>query len=176
MVNPFKAAIVALLAVNAVYFAVADTASKALDAGAWLVLLILFEIETAYGDRLRKGRRRLFVRAARAAAVTAVIVAAVGYLFENNLLDAVNSALWIAVVLLLEFEVRLPQIVARGRTVFAVTATTLYAGLGVLVIVWAALGAWFDAYDAALWLIAFATLELDVIRLTPDRTRTETPV
>ena len=58
-----KAAIVALLAVNAVYFAVAGTAAKALDAGAWLALLILFEVETAYGDRLRRGRRRLFVRA-----------------------------------------------------------------------------------------------------------------
>jgi hypothetical protein len=70
--------------------------------------------------------------------------------------------------------VRLPQIVARARRAFAVTAATLYAGLGLLVVVWAADGAWFDAYDAALWLIAFATLELDVISPTRDRMRPET--
>jgi hypothetical protein len=172
-VRAFKAAIIALLAVNAVYFGVADTASKALDAGAWLALLILFEVETAYGDRLRRGRRRLFVRVTRGAAATAVMAAAVGYIFENNLLDAVNSALWIGVVLLLELEVRLPRLVARARTAFALTATALYAGLGLLVIVWAVRGEWFDAYDAALWLIAFATLELDVMNLTRNRTQPE---
>lgn len=173
--NTFKAVIIALLAVNAVYFSVAGTASKAIDAVAWLALLILFEIETVYGDRLQTGRRRLVVRAARLVAATAVIAAAVGYLYEENPLDAANSALWIAVVLLLEFEVRLPQIVARARRAFSVTAAALYAGLGLLVVLWAARGAWFDAYDAGLWLVAFAALELDVMRLTRDRTPPGTP-
>lgn len=173
--SAFKVAIVALLAVNAVYFTVAGTASEALDAGAWLALLILFEVETAYPGWLRSGPRRLLVRAARLAAAGAVVAAAAGHLYEDDLLDAVNSALWIAVVLLLEVEVRLPQTVARAPRAFVMTAATLYSSLGLLVIVWAASGAWFDAYDAALWLIAFAALELDVLRLTRDRTRPETP-
>ena len=75
-----------------------------------------------------------------------------------------NSALWIAVVLMLEAEVRWPQLVARARKACAVIAAALYTGLGVLVVAWAARGAWFDAYDAALWLIAFVTVEFDVMR------------
>ena len=175
LVNAFKAAVVALLAANAVYFAVAGTASKALDAGAWLALLILFEVETAYGDRLRRGRRRLVVRAARLAAAAAVIAAAVGYLFEDNLLDAVNSAIWIAVVLLLEFEVRWPHIVARARTTFCRDGGYAVRGPRLAGDRMGSPGRVVRcAYDAALWLIAFATLELDVMNITRDRTPPET--
>jgi len=45
-------------------------------------------------------------------------------------------------------------------------ATTLYAGLGALVLVWAWRGEWFDAYDALLWLIAFVTIEIDVLQIS----------
>ena len=35
-----------------------------------------------------------------------------------------------------------------------------------LVAAWLWRGEWFEAYDAALWLIAFATLEMDVLGFT----------
>jgi hypothetical protein len=31
--------------------------------------------------------------------------------------------------------------------------------------VWAGRGEWFDAYDAMLWLVAFATIEINVLRI-----------
>jgi len=67
---------------------------------------------------------------------------------------------------LLEFEVRYPGAVARHRAWIATTAATLYAGLGALVMVWAWHREWFDAYDAALWLTAFAMIEMDVLRVS----------
>ena len=73
-----------------------------------------------------------------------------------------NSVLWIAVVILLEAEVRFPKLVSNARHAFAATAALLYGGLAVLVVLWAVNGLWFDAYDALLWLIAFATLELNI--------------
>ena len=85
-----------------------------------------------------------------------------GYTLEEDVLDAVNSVLWIAVVILLEAEVRFPELVSNARTAFAATAALLYGGLAVLVVLWAVNGLWFDAYDALLWLIAFATLELNI--------------
>ena len=92
-----------------------------------------------------------------------VIAAMLGYAFEENVLDAVNSVLWIAVVILLEAEVRFPELVSKARTrAFAAAAALLYGGLAVLVVLWAVKGMWFDAYDALLWLIAFATLELNI--------------
>ena len=57
------------------------------------------------------------------------------------------------------------------RTGFTATAATLYTGLAVLVPIWGWRGEWFDAYDALLWLIAFATIEMDVLAVAgPDTT------
>jgi hypothetical protein len=77
-------------------------------------------------------------------------------------LDAANTWLWIGVVALLEFEVRYPQAVARRRSTVIAIAALLYSSLTALVPVWAWRGEWFDAYDAALWLIAFATIEVNM--------------
>ena len=66
-------------------------------------------------------------------------------------------------VALLEFEIRRPAAVAVHRVRFMAAAAALYSGLGALVLVWLWRGEWFDAYDAALWLVAFATIELKVL-------------
>ncbi|HUP93822.1 MAG TPA: hypothetical protein VM164_02860 [Burkholderiales bacterium] len=163
----FKAVLFALLAANAASFAFAGSASKALDACAWLLLLVLFEAETRFAVPLARGGRRLALRALRLAAAAGVIAATVGYIFENNALDAANSLLWIAMVVLLEVEVRRPHLAQRAQRTLSVIALSLYAGLALLVFMWAWRGDWFDAYDALLWLFAFATLELGVRAKAP---------
>ena len=50
-----------------------------------------------------------------------------------------------------------------ARAVFSTVAVLLYGALAALVLIWAARGEWLDAYDALLWLIAFVTIELDLI-------------
>lgn len=154
-----KLALFALLSANTVYFLLEGTASKALDASAWLLLLMLFEAETRFAERLSRGHLRLMLRAMRFAAAAGVAAAAIRYVIEGNTLDAANTFLWIAVVIVLETEIRRPDLVQRARTVFSALAFTLYAALGLLVLAWALRGEWFDAYDAALWLAAFAILE-----------------
>jgi hypothetical protein len=162
-----KALLFALLAANTAYFAVTAATSKAIDAAAWLTLLALFEAETRLGGRPARASLNVALRAARLAAAGGVVAATLRYLFEDNVLDAVNSALWIGVVLLLEVEFRYPDAVTRTRTAFATLAMALYGGLAVLVVIWAWRGAWFDAYDALVWLAAFATLELDAVKPKP---------
>ena len=164
----FKMAVFALLACNVVFFCVFGTFSQALDAIAWLILLVLFELETGYGDRLRGRRAAAVVRGIRLVAAAGIIAAALGYVFEREWLDAVNSMLWIAVVAVLEFEVRYPHAVERNRAWFAGVATTLYTGLAALVLVWAWRGEWFDAYDALLWLVAFVTIEINVLQISRE--------
>ncbi len=160
----YRAALYALLLANALYFAWAGTRSEALDAAAWLVLLALFELEARRAGWLAHGRRRAILRMTRLVAAAGVIAAMLGYAFEDDVLDAVNSVLWIAVVILLEAEVRFPRLVSNARRTFGAMAALLYSGLAVLVVLWAVNGLWFDAYDALLWLIAFATLELNLIK------------
>lgn len=158
------AALLALLAANLVYFAVFTTASKAVDSGAWLALLLLFLAETHYSERFGGPRARVLVRTFRAAAAFGVLGAGLAYVAERNVLDAINTLLWVAVVVLLEIELRRPESVARARAAYSAAAFVLYGGLACLVVVWLIRREWMDAYDAALWLVAFATLEVEAVR------------
>ncbi len=152
----------ALVACNTAYWVIGGTVSEAIDAVAWFALLALFQLET--GFKLSLARAAGVIRIARIGAAIAVGAAAIGYVNEHEWLDAINTGLWIAVVVLLELELRRPGAVARQRMLFAATAATLYAGIAALVVVWAWRGEWFDAYDAMLWLGAFAMIEMDVLQ------------
>ena len=156
--------ILALLAANTVYYVYAGRLSEALDSLAWYALLVMFALESA-----RPPRRRALalMRAVRWIATLAIAVSALLYVREHEWLDAINVSLWIAVVILLEIEVRHPARIAARHRLFAGVAATLYATLGVLVLIWLARGEWMDAWDAALWLAAFGTLELGLLNRNP---------
>lgn len=159
----FNAAVFALLVLNTGIFLSSGTLIEGIDSIAWLTLLALFQLETGSGQVLRAGPAIAAVHGTRLAALAAVGAAAAGFLYNNEWLYAANSGLWIAVVVLLEAEVRRPAAAAAHRAPFAAAAAALYAGLGALVFVWAWRGDWFDAYDATLWLVAFAMIELNVL-------------
>jgi hypothetical protein len=160
----FRATVFGLLAVNATYFLLARTGAEALDAVSWLTLLVLFELE-ARGPAMSLGQRTAWLlQLIRLGAGIAIVFATVIYVYERQWADAINSALWIAVVVLLEAEVRWKDALVRYRTGFKAAAALLYCGLAVLAIVWLVREEWFDGYDAVLWLVAFATIENDVLR------------
>ena len=168
----FKAVVFGLLAANSAAYVLTGTASEALDSAAWLTLLAAFELETGLGGRFAEGHRAAVLRGVRLVAAAAIFAAGIGYVLDREWLDAANVGLWIAVVALLETEVRYPAFVAGQRARF--TAAALYSGLAILVLVWLWQGDWFDAYDAALWLAAFMTIELGLLRKftregSPDR-------
>jgi hypothetical protein len=159
-----KAALFSALALNCALYVARGTVNEALDAVAWLTLLVLFELET--GRHIpAHGRAAAAVRGLRLAAAAVVVVAAVGFVRDANTLAAANAWLWLAVVVLLEVEVRRPQLVARRRARFTRIATVVYGALAALVLVWAWRGHWLDAWDALAWLAAFAVIELDVLRV-----------
>lgn len=161
----FKAAIFALLAINAVAYVVTGTVSEALDSVAWFVLLALFEVETNRMNWARRHPTAGVMRFIRMGATLAIGVAATGYLYDHAWLDAMNAWLWIGVVVLLEFEVRKPDAVRAHRAGFGAVATALYSGLAGVVVAWLWQGEWFDAYDALLWIIAFGALEMNLLNI-----------
>ena len=169
----FKAVLFALLALNAAWFAWGGELSKAIDAAAWLTLLALFEIESRPGANASRTSNRM-LRIGRTAAASGVIFATLRYVFDGNVLDTINSVLWIGVVVLLEAQLRFPELAKRAHTLCAGTAALLYGALVAMVAAWAWRREWFDAYDALLWLIAFAALELAVLR-EKDPSGTSTP-
>lgn len=149
--------ILVLLAGNTAYYVIAGRLSEALDSLAWYALLILFALESLRSRRPRAAV--LLMHGVRGLATLAIAVSAVLYVREGEWLDAINVCLWIAVVLLLEIEVRHPARVAARRQLFSRVAAGLYGTLAVLVLIWLAQGAWMDAWDAAVWLTAFGALE-----------------
>ena len=155
--------ILGLLACNTVYYIVAGRLSEALESVAWYVLLILFTLESGRARFLRSARALAMVHGLRGLATLAIALTAVLYVREKEWLDAGNLFLWIAVVALLECEVRLPSTVTAHRQAFTLSAAALYAALGVMVVVWLARGEWINAWDAALWLAAFGVLELNLL-------------
>ena len=159
----FKGALFALLAGNTAVYLFAGTRSEDLDSLSWLVLLVSFELESERPELFRKRWSTITLRGARLLAAAALVAAAIGYFRTKEWLDATNIGLWIGVVSLLELEVRRPGAVMRHRGGFMAATTVLYTGLVGLVLTWLLRGEWFDAYDGALWLVAFATLEMDLL-------------
>ncbi|HEY7658348.1 MAG TPA: hypothetical protein VH881_15905 [Burkholderiales bacterium] len=161
----FKAAIFALLVLNTGTYLVSGTFSEGIDSIAWLTLLALFELETGSARPLPTRSAITAVHGIRLAALAAVGVAAAGFLYNEEWLDSANSLLWIAVVVLLEWGVRRPAALAAHRAWYSGAAAVLYAALGALAFAWLWQGEWFAAYDAALWLVAFLTIELNVLEI-----------
>jgi len=159
-----KAGLFALLACNAIVYTRSGTLSEALDTTAWLVLLVLFELETDFGWVARGGWQASAVRGARLIAAAAVTAAAAGYVAEKEWLDAINAGLWIALVVVFESQVRFPALAVRHGLAYTVAACVFYAGLGALALVWMWRGEWFDAYDALLWLAALVIVEMNILR------------
>jgi hypothetical protein len=208
--------------------------SATLDTLAWVILLLLFELETAVipDERLR-GPLRYGIHGVRMLCMLAIVMAFLGYfgewltllpsellvgdacvrvsegwsymvklddfvpltaencsqfgadtrlvsgldsviaspagLLEGQrlaLVDVINSAAWILVVILLEIEVRLLTRWGGGSRPTASVANglkiILYGTLVVAAVYWGFKGDFLDFWDAALWLFAFVFIELNV--------------
>jgi len=158
-----KFGVIILLMANAIVFYVQGTASEALDSLAWLTLLALFELETRGGDGQATRGAVLTIHVVRLCAGVGVATAAAGYYVERAWLDAANASIWIAIVALLEFKVRFPRWFAKRSGSTGSVAALLYTSLAGLVVAWAWRSEWFDAYDATLWIVAFAAIEMNVL-------------
>lgn len=163
----FKWCVYALLALNVALYGLHGTPVEQLDTGAWVILLLLFEWETGGWPMGRRGR--IAAHGLRLLASLAVVSSCVAYAVQREWLDLANSLTWLAVVVALELEVRVSP--ARRHFHRARHAITLglYVALASFLVAWLAMGlaeggpgTWLDAWDAALWLLAFAAIELNV--------------
>lgn len=162
-----KATIFALLVWNTAVYVRTGTASEGLDSVAWLVLLALFELETGFGAVPR--RWAAVIHGARLLAAMAIPVAAIGYFLDREWLDAINSALWIAVVVVLELQVRASAATAGYRAWTGALLAALYIGLSIVAAAWLWRAEWLGAYDAILWLLAFVMIEINVLEAPRHR-------
>jgi hypothetical protein len=156
----FKLAILALLTLNVFIYAINDTMTSTVDALVWVALLMMFELETLKAAPIAS---RTLHRIRNALIIVIVLVFG-SYIRDNEWLDVVNSLLWFALIALLELEVRWPSKVLQYPQAFWLATIAVFAGLVAMVAAWIWRADWLDAYDAALWIAAFATIEVDIFR------------
>ena len=156
-----KLAIVVLITLNAAIYAFVDTLTSAVDALTWLMLLVLYELETNGVAPMAENT----MHGIRYVLITVIGLVFVSYVHDSEWMDVVNSALWFALIALLELEVRWPEKVYKYRQSYWLSTVTVFSGLVAMVIAWAWQSAWLDVYDATLWILAFASIEVDIFQL-----------
>lgn len=157
-----KLAIVALLTLNIALFALFDTLITTLDACVWVLLLISYELE-AYTVSLPISRHSLLI--IRRLLIAVIPIPFFGYLMTGEWLEATNALIWFLLIALIELRVSWPERVAKVARMYWLSNFAVFAGLIVMVGLWLWRGEWLDAYDAALWIVAFGIIEADLSQL-----------
>ncbi|MCY4041659.1 MAG: hypothetical protein OXF72_10435 [Gammaproteobacteria bacterium] len=174
--------------------------AASIDTAAWVLLLLLFEIETyQIGAAHITPKVGLVFRIMRAGCYGVILYAFYGYLAKAVALhefvpaeilvdpialagaqrlawvDVINSSTWILVVALLEIDVWLQARERLGGIVedaSKIIKVFLYCILLGAAIYWGIAGPFLDFWDAVLWLFAFVFIELNVFGFERD---TESP-
>lgn len=157
-----KLLIVGLLTLNAVFYAVFDSLTSTVDAVTWLVLLVLYELET---NGITFSRAKYL----RDALIAVIVWVFFSYWHDSEWLDVSNSLLWFALIALMELEVRKPHWVLQHSNLYWLATIAVFSGLLAMGGIWLWRQAWLDAYDAILWIIAFGFIEVDILHLLKRR-------
>lgn len=174
----FKYTVYALLIINvALLFRASGTDEfvpyKAIDQIGWLILLGVFEWETrmfaAGGARASMLGWPLAVELSG----YAMAVYALGNYWHDRIwLDVGNAIVWLAISAMIWVDLLWP--VDSGSAAFrsrSVVKLVLYAATFTFAILWGIEGAALDFYDAALWILCFFVIELNILRfeMLPSR-------
>jgi hypothetical protein len=158
----FKLAILLLLSLNIVLFSLFDSITSAVDALSWVALLVMYELEAIGGGQLIAENTQQNIRNGL---IVVIAVVFLKYLHDQEWLDIINGSLWLVLIALLELEIRWPDKIAANKQLFWFATVAVFTGLLGMVAAWLWQAAWLDAYDAALWISAFALIEVDIFRL-----------
>jgi len=167
MLNPFpslqypksKLLVLVLLTLNAAVYAIVDTLTAATDAGTWLILLMVYELETNSNGFAVSAS---LLNKIRTGLIAVIVLVFFSYLQDSEWLDVSNSLLWFGLIAVMELEVRRPDIVFKYANLFWLLTIVIFSGLIVMAGIWLWQQAWLDAYDALLWIAAFGLIEVDI--------------
>jgi len=161
-----KLILLALLSLNIIIYALVDTLMSAVDALAWVGLLLLYELE-ADENLIDISKNKL--QTCRNSLITLVVVVFFSYVYQQEWLEVINALLWFTLIALLELEIRFPERVAAKLNQFKMINACVFVCLTAMVPAWLTQSSWLDAYDACLWIAAFAMIEVDIFHILPLR-------
>ncbi|RBP08205.1 hypothetical protein DFR50_12650 [Roseiarcus fermentans] len=168
----FKVVVFALLALNVVVFLWNAPQHEAFDQLGWVILLSTFLYETSALDKAYASPLEKYgLYAALAVGYGLAIFACYSYWSAGDTLGFLNSCTWLSVCAVLAYDVYAPG--EYGGLEWRVrngVKIALYAALVAYAATWAwrgfvsdgGLSGFLDFYDAALWIVCFAVIELNV--------------
>ena len=163
----FKWLLFALLALNIVSFSLYGDWYEAVDTVAWLILLGVFQYEsTTLREAYDSPRQRHLLLGLQAIGYAMAVVVAAIYFIEGDWIDFANSVVWLSVCALISYDVYAPGRYGgiEWRVRNAIKAA-LYAALVGFALLWGVEGDWLDCYDALLWVLCFAVVELNIFKV-----------
>jgi hypothetical protein len=157
---------VALLASVGLFMWDADAllAPKAIDQIGWLIILAVFEWETG---RLAQGQALTRISpgalAAELIGYACACYALSHYISIRDPVEIANATAWLAISALIWVDLFSPE-GARGL-VRSVLRWGLYLITFLCALLWWRDGAWLDFWDAAIWIICFFVIEINIFGL-----------
>lgn len=162
--------IYSLLLFNVILFFLDEASIGGIDSLAWIVLLLLFELETSKINKDNSFANKQYVF--QFLRIIAYILIAYStyeyanhkYIQEYGYLDLISSLIWIIVSILIEYEIfyekKFHKIAIHFIVFFKIG---LYLGLFVISFLRGLYGDFLDFYDAVLWIICFFFIELNIL-------------
>lgn len=171
----FKWSVYGLLGINMVLFFMEQTIIEGVESLAWIALLLLLEWETSSLDKPYISLfERYAIHVSRIVAYIFIIYSAYQYttdeyVLENGYLDMFNAITWLLIVAIIEYDLYYPggfyKIEWYIRNFVKIA---LYSALFVIAVLWWMDGEWLGFYDAALWIICFFFIELNILKFEDE--------
>ncbi len=174
--NGFKVTVYSLLAVNVYLFFRHATANEALDSFGWLILLVVFELETRALDKPYVGRwEQAGIWALQITGYGIAVYATWNYFQIGEWADFVNSVIWLIVCATIIYDVFVPgEFGSREWKIRNGIKTFLYILLSAVAVYWGVTGDWLDFYDALLWILCFMVIELNIFKYESEEDESPT--
>ncbi|MEN9932251.1 MAG: hypothetical protein RIS17_824 [Pseudomonadota bacterium] len=160
----FKALVYVAVVINVgVFMRAADDpfAPKAIDQLGWVIILAVFEWETR---RLPPGgqltRISLPALAFELVGYGCALFALAHYVAIRDPVEIGNALAWLAISALIWIDLFDPEGASSGSRV--IVRGVLYATTFGCALWWGITGAWLDFWDAAIWIICFFVIELNI--------------
>jgi hypothetical protein len=167
-----KGTVYSALGISVILLSSREILIESPDTLAWLCLLMLFEWETTrLGRPYRSVWEKWGLSGGRVFAYLLILHSIVGYgspdyIAQYGALDLWNAQTWIAVVLLLEYDMHSSgEYTRRERYLRNSLKAGLYGALFLFALMAGPEGEWLGTYYATLWILSFAMIELNVSQL-----------
>jgi hypothetical protein len=155
-----------VLTVDMMLYLWSSTLNEALDSIGWLLLLGVFEYESvSLRDDYGSSWEKFLLVALQILAYGIVLKVTITYGLALEWLDLANSVLWLLVCATIAYDIYAPGEFGSGEwRVRNGIKMALYTALVGCAVTWGIQEEWLDFFDASLWILCFALIELNIFQ------------